>query len=32
VEYLNRKAYGAWLKKNDELNRNLAKELGLLKR
>jgi tripartite-type tricarboxylate transporter receptor subunit TctC len=32
VEYLDRKAYGAWLKKNDELNRNLAKELGLLKR
>jgi putative tricarboxylic transport membrane protein len=32
VRYLDRAAYGAWLKKNDELNRNLAKDLGLLKR
>jgi tripartite-type tricarboxylate transporter receptor subunit TctC len=32
VRYLDRGAYAAWLKKNDELNRNLAKDLGLLKR
>jgi tripartite-type tricarboxylate transporter receptor subunit TctC len=32
VEYLDRKAYGAWLKQNDELNKGLAKDLGLLKR
>jgi tripartite-type tricarboxylate transporter receptor subunit TctC len=32
VRYLDRAAYGAWLKKNDDLNRNLAKDLGLLKR
>ncbi len=32
VRYLNRAAYGDWLKSNDELNRNLAKDLGLLKR
>jgi tripartite-type tricarboxylate transporter receptor subunit TctC len=32
VRYLDRKAYGAWLKQNDELNKTLAKDLGLLKR
>jgi tripartite-type tricarboxylate transporter receptor subunit TctC len=32
VRYLDRAAYGAWLKQNDDLNRNLAKDLGLLKR
>jgi len=32
VRYMGRKEYGAWLKKNDELNKNLAKDLGLLKR
>jgi tripartite-type tricarboxylate transporter receptor subunit TctC len=32
VRYLDRAAYSAWLKKNDELNRTLAKDLGLLKR
>jgi len=32
VRYLDRAAYGAWLKKNDDLNRQLAKDLGLLKR
>ncbi len=32
VAYLDRKAYAAWLKENDELNKNLAKDLGLLKR
>jgi tripartite-type tricarboxylate transporter receptor subunit TctC len=32
VRYLDRAAYAGWLKKNDELNRNLAKDLGLLKR
>ena len=32
VRYLDRAAYGDWLKKNDDLNRNLAKDLGLLKR
>jgi tripartite-type tricarboxylate transporter receptor subunit TctC len=32
VRYMDRKAYAEWLKKNDELNRNLAKDLGLLKR
>jgi len=32
VRYLDRRAYAAWLKQNDELNRNLAKDLGLLKR
>ena len=32
VRYLDRGAYAGWLKKNDELNRNLAKDLGLLKR
>ena len=32
VRYLDRRAYADWLKKNDELNRTLAKDLGLLKR
>jgi tripartite-type tricarboxylate transporter receptor subunit TctC len=32
VAYLDRKAYAAWLKENDDLNKNLAKDLGLLKR
>jgi tripartite-type tricarboxylate transporter receptor subunit TctC len=32
VRYMDRAAYAAWLKRNDELNRNLAKDLGLLKR
>jgi tripartite-type tricarboxylate transporter receptor subunit TctC len=32
VHYLDRKSYAAWLKQNDELNRGLAKDLGLLKR
>ena len=32
VRYMDRAAYGAWLKQNDELNRKLAKDLGLLKR
>jgi tripartite-type tricarboxylate transporter receptor subunit TctC len=32
VQYLDRKTYAAWLKQNDELNRGLAKDLGLLKR
>jgi tripartite-type tricarboxylate transporter receptor subunit TctC len=32
VRYMDRAAYAAWLKKNDDLNRNLAKDLGLLKR
>ena len=32
VRFLERKAYGAWLKQNDDLNRDLAKDLGLLKR
>lgn len=32
VAYLDRKAYASWLKENDELNKNLAKDLGLLKR
>ena len=32
VRYLNRKAYMEWLKKNDDLNRNISKDLGLLKR
>jgi len=29
---MDRKTYAAWLKQNDELNKNLAKELGLSKR
>jgi len=32
VRYMDRAAYTGWLKKNDELNRSLAKDLGLLKR
>jgi tripartite-type tricarboxylate transporter receptor subunit TctC len=32
VRYLNRKDYAAFLKKNDGLNKTLAKDLGLLKR
>ena len=32
VRYMDRNAYASWLKKNDDLNRNLAKDLGLLKR
>lgn len=32
VRYMERAAYGKWLKQNDDLNRNLAKDLGLLKR
>jgi len=32
VRYLDRKAYADWLKQNDDLNRTLAKDLGLLKR
>lgn len=32
VHYLDRKGYGAWLKENDELNKTLAKDLGLMKR
>jgi tripartite-type tricarboxylate transporter receptor subunit TctC len=32
VRYMDRAAFGKWLKQNDDLNRNLAKDLGLLKR
>jgi len=32
VRYMGRKQYADWLKANDELNKNLAKELGLYKR
>ena len=32
VRYLDRAAYTKWLKQNDDLNHNLAKDLGLLKR
>lgn len=32
VRYLDRKAYAAWLKQTDDDNRNIAKDLGLLKR
>ena len=32
VRFLDRKGYAAWLKQNDDLNRNLAKDLGLLNR
>ncbi len=32
VRYLDRAAYAKWLKQNDELNKNLAKDLGLYKR
>jgi tripartite-type tricarboxylate transporter receptor subunit TctC len=32
VHFLDRKAYASWLKQNDDLNKGLAKDLGLLKR
>ena len=32
VRYMDRKTYAAWLKSNDDLNRTIAKDLGLLKR
>jgi putative tricarboxylic transport membrane protein len=32
VRYMDRAAYSKWLKEADELNRNIAKDLGLLKR
>ena len=32
VKYLDRKAYAAFLKENDDLNKTLARDLGLLKR
>jgi len=32
VRFMDRKTYAAWLRQNDDLNRNLAKDLGLLKR
>ena len=32
VRYMNRATYTDWLKKNDDLNKNLAKDLGLSKR
>jgi len=32
VRYMSRKQYAEWLKGNDELNKTLAKDLGLLKR
>jgi len=32
VRYMDRKAYSAWLKANDDLNRNIAKDLGISKR
>jgi tripartite-type tricarboxylate transporter receptor subunit TctC len=32
VRFMDRATYSAWLKKNDDLNRTLAKDLGLLKR
>ena len=32
VRYMDRATYTEWLKKNDELNKNLAKDLGLSKR
>jgi tripartite-type tricarboxylate transporter receptor subunit TctC len=32
VRYMGRKEYATWLKGNDELNKTLAKDLGLLKR
>lgn len=32
VRYMGRAEYAKWLKQNDDLNRNLAKDLGLLKR
>jgi putative tricarboxylic transport membrane protein len=32
VQNLDRRGYASWLKRNDELNKDLAKDLGLLKR
>ena len=32
VRFMDRKAYAAFLKENDELNKTLARDLGLLKR
>jgi tripartite-type tricarboxylate transporter receptor subunit TctC len=32
VRFLDRKQYAQWLKKNDDLNRKISKDLGLLKR
>jgi tripartite-type tricarboxylate transporter receptor subunit TctC len=32
VRYMDRAAYSKWLQEADELNRNIAKDLGLLKR
>jgi tripartite-type tricarboxylate transporter receptor subunit TctC len=32
VRYLDRAAYGKWLKQNDDLNKKLAQDLGLFKR
>jgi tripartite-type tricarboxylate transporter receptor subunit TctC len=32
VRFMDRATYSAWLKKNDDLNKNLAKDLGLSKR
>ncbi len=32
VRYMGRKQYADWLKGNDDLNKTLAKDLGLLKR
>src|SRR5687767_15840559 len=32
VRYMDRNAYSKWLKQNDDINRTLAKDLGLLKR
>jgi tripartite-type tricarboxylate transporter receptor subunit TctC len=32
VRFMDRKTYAAWLKSNDELNKKLAKDLGILKR
>ena len=32
VRYMDRTAYASWLKQSDDLNRNLAKDLGRLKR
>jgi tripartite-type tricarboxylate transporter receptor subunit TctC len=32
VRYLDRRGYAVWLKENDELNKTLARDLGLMKR
>jgi len=32
VRYMSRASYAEWLKQNDQLNHDLAKDLGLLKR